>query len=278
MGILAAGCTVAFLQTVYAEPDPREIVRHSIDNYLRDWRASRDAFTYTQKDITESDGKKTVEVSEIMPLNGTPYERLISKDGQALSADEQRKEDRKYERTLHQRQKETEAERQERIRKYERERDFVKDIPEAYDFKLLGEENVEGRPAWVITMKPHPGFVPTTPHGSILAHIEGKLWIDKEDCQWAKAEAHVADTISIGWIVARVQPGTNFSVEQTRVENGIWMPKKITISGAAHVLLVHTKAINEELLYSGYRKDTPASISAQKPAKPAHPAGSQSFQ
>lgn len=245
-------------------PNPKAIVKQSIENYLRDWRASRNTFTYTQKDITEADGKKHVEVSEILPLDGTPYERVISKDGHPLSPEEKRREDRKYEHAVRQRQKETPEEKRERIRKYDEERSFVRDIPEAYDFKLVDEENVEGRPAWVITMTPRNGFVPSTPHGNLLEHIEGKLWIDKEDLQWAKAEAHVADTISIGWIVARVEPGTTFAVEQTRVENGIWMPKRITINGSAHVMLVHTKAISEELVYSGYRKE-PAESAENRP-------------
>jgi hypothetical protein len=260
--MVAAGCALAAAPAITVQPDPKEIVRRSIENYERDWRAARNTFTYTQKDVTEADGKRTVEVSEVIPLDGTPYERLISKDGRPISPEEQRKEQKKYEHTLRQRQKETPAERRERIRKYERERDFVKEIPQAYEFKLMGEEIVEGRPAWVITMTPRPGFVPSTPHAELLEHISGKLWIDEEDIQWAKAEARVSDTISIGWILARVDPGTTFTVAQTRVENGIWMPRRITINGAAHVLLVHTKTINEELLYSGYRKGN--SVSAEK--------------
>jgi hypothetical protein len=260
--MLAAGCAAAGFAVVDVQPDAKEIVVRSIHNYERDWRASRNTFTYTQKDITEADGKRTVEVSEVMPLDGTPYERLISKDGRPLSPEERRKEEKKYEHAVRQREKETPAERKERIHKYERERDFVKDISEAYDFKLVGEENIEGRPAWVITMTPRAGFIPSTPHGAILEHIAGKLWIDKEDCQWARAEARVSDTIGIGWIVARIAPGTAFTVEQTRVENGIWMPRRITINGSAQVMLVHTKSINEELLYSGYRKENSTSARA----------------
>ncbi len=264
--LLFSSLVAGFLSAsaVYGQVDPKEIVRQSIQNYERDWRASRDTWTYTQKDLTQSDGTKAVEVSEIIPLDGTPYERLMSKDGHALTPEEQRKEERKYQRALRLREKESRDERAERIRKYDSERAFVKDIPEAYDFRLLGEESVENRPAWVITMTPRAGFVPSTPHGALLTHIEGKLWIDKEDLQWAKAEAHVFETIGIGWILARVQPGTKFTVEQTRVENGLWMPRRITISGAAHVLLFHNKAIDEELTYSGYRRTD--SVSAQKQA------------
>jgi hypothetical protein len=259
-GCVDVACVSATL--AYGQVDPKEIVRQSIGNYERDWRTAQRGWAYTQTDLIESEGTKGVEVSEVIPLAGTPYERLITRDGHPLTPAEQRKEDRKYERALRQREKETPSEREARIRKYENGRAFVKDIPEAYSFNLMGEEVVEGRPAWVITMAPRSGFTPSTPHGAMLEHIEGKLWIDKEDVQWAKAEAHVIDTIGIGWILARIEPGTQFRVKQTRVANGLWMPRHITIAGAAHVLLVHTKTINEELTYSGYRPDS--STSAQR--------------
>jgi hypothetical protein len=40
------------------------------------------------------------------------------------------------------------------------------------------------------------------------------------------------------------------------------MPRRITIAGGAHVMMVYNKHLNEELTYSGYRRD--GSISAEK--------------
>lgn len=250
--------------SAYGQVDPKEIVSQSIRNYERDWRAARTNWAYTQTDVAQSDDTQSdamkVDVTEVTPLAGTPYERLVLKDGHPLTSAEQRKEERKYERALRQRENETSSERETRIRKYENERGFVKDIPEAYNFKLLGEEVVDGRPTWVIGMTPRPEFTPSEPHGAMLGHIEGKLWIDKEEVQWAKAEAHVIDTIGIGWILARIVPGTRFTVEQTRVENGLWMPRRITIAGAAHVMMLLSKPIREEISYTGYRKDGGVSV------------------
>ena len=231
----------------------------------------------TQTDITKSDGTKEVEVSEVIPLDGTPYERLIRKNGHPLTPAEQRKEDRKYERALRQREEETPAEREARIRKYDEQRAFVSDIPNAYDFRLLGEEMVDGRPSWVIGMTPRANFTPTAPHGSMLEHIEGKLWIDEEDIQWAKAEAHVIDTIGIGWILARIERGTRFTLEQTRIESGLWMPRRIAIAGAARVMIFHSKSLSEELTWSGYRRADSVSVDKHTGADPATPGVSKSF-
>ncbi len=235
----------------WGQIDPQVIVRQSVANCERDWRESVN-WAWTQTDISVSEDRKETTISQMIPLAGTPYERLILKDGHPLSAEEQRKENRKFEKVLEQRENEPRAEREARIRKYESERAFLQDIPNAYNFTLLGEENVEGRPAWVIRMTPRRGFMPTTSRSALLEHIEGKLWIDKQDLQWAKAEAHAIDTVSIGWIVARIGPGANFTFEQTRVADGLWMPKRLCVDGLVRVMMIYPKYLNEIVTYTDY--------------------------
>jgi hypothetical protein len=249
------------VSTVWGQLEPKEIVRKAIVNYGRDWREQR-KWAWTETDTTASDETKEIEVGEVAPLYGTPYERLIRKNGHPLSAEEQRREDRKYQRARKERENESPAERAARIRKYDESREFIADVPEAFNFKLIREETIDGRPAWVIQMTPRPGFLPTAPHAAMMEHLNATMWVDKQDFRLAKAQDHVIDTISIGWILARVGPGTNFEVDQTRVANGIWMPSILKINGFAHVLLVHSKSLNEELAYSGYRPAT--SVSAEK--------------
>lgn len=235
----------------WGQPDPQAIVRQSVANCERDWNAGA-TWAWTQTDISDTDGKKEITVSEVLPVGGTPYERVIRKDGRPLSPDEQRRENRKYLKIVNLRENEPPAEREARIRKYENERAFLRDIPNAYKFTLLGEENIEGRPAWVIGMTPRPDFVSTAPHSSMLQRFQGKLWIDKEDLQWAKAEARAVDTVTIGWIVARVGPGARFTYEQTRIADGLWMPKHFHVSGVVRLMMLCTRDLNEDVTYSDY--------------------------
>ncbi len=217
-------------------------------------------WSYTETDVSAGDGQPQVSVSAVMPLEGTPYERVLQKDGKPLPEDEERREQRKYEEEYRKRQSESPEQRRARIEKFDKDRAFVAEIPEAYDFRIVGEESVCNRPAWVLSLTPKSGYVPVNSRASMLKHIEGKLWIDKQDVQWAKAEAHVIDVISIGFILARIGPGARITMLTTRVAPGLWMPTEITINGTARVLLVHNKNLDERITFSGYH---------QGPAKPA---------
>jgi hypothetical protein len=256
--IAAAFVSAAVTSPASAQIDPRALVRQSIVNYDHDWREAM-SWAYTKTDVSKDDNGKKVDVFEVAPLAGTPYDRLILRNGQPLDAAEQRKEDRKYEKTLKERTGESPRQRAERIQKYAKARAFIDEVPNAYDFKLLGSELVDGRPAWVVQLTPLAGFVPESPYAAMLRHIEGKLWIDKQDTRWARAEAPVMDTISIGVILARIEPGTNFAVEQARIADDLWLPKRIVINGTARVLLVHDKSFAEQLSFSAYHKESATS-------------------
>lgn len=247
---------LAGVYSAWAGVDVNAIVDESVRNYERDWRAAAKDWTCVQTDVTRTGSKQETDVSEVVPLDGTPYDLPVKKDGQPLSPAAKRREERKFQHTARERAEESPAEREARIRKYENERAFIRDIPRAYKFRLEGEESVNGRPAWVVSMTPRPEFTAATPHGNMLNHIEGKLWIDKQDVQWSRAEAYVMDPIGVGWILARIEKGTRFILEQTRVADGLWLPKHLTVEGTALVMMVHAKPLNEEVTWSGYHRQS----------------------
>lgn len=271
LALFAAGAISAGAQV-----NVKALVEQSVRNYESDWRNEAAYWASTETDISQSDGRKQIDISEVIPIDGTPYDRLLTRDGHPLKGEALRRQERKFDHVVQERESETPSEREARIRKYESERAFVKDIPNAYTFSLTGEEPVSGRPAWVVKMTPRAEFTPTTAHSAMLKHIEGTLWIDKQDVQWAKAEARVIDPVNVAWFLARVERGTCFSVEQTRVADGLWMPQRITVMGSALVMMLHTKPIAEEMTWSGYRKANSQSASKAAP-KTTESAMSKSF-
>jgi len=57
--------------------------------------------------------------------------------------------------------------------------------------------------------------------------VEGKLWVDKQDFGWIKVDGKVIQPFSMGLFLARVLGGSQITMEQTRFDDGIWMPTRI---------------------------------------------------
>ncbi len=243
--------------------DVREIMRRAVDKDIVDWQAAKD-YTFLEKvreDKLDRGGhveSSKLETSEILVLYGEPFERLVERDGKPLPAKDQSKEDEKFEKETKKRENETPEERRKRLEKYEKERQddraFVREILDAYDFKLVGEEVLNGRKAWVIDGTPHPGFEAKRKEAKILPKIKPRFWIDQQDYTWSKLTGEITDTISFGWVIARMHQGTRFEMQQERVNGEVWLPERVDVHLDARVALL--KGYNEDVhvTYSDYRK------------------------
>ncbi|MDQ6662775.1 MAG: hypothetical protein M3Z23_00070 [Acidobacteriota bacterium] len=267
--VVGMAAAMAFVPALTGQPDARELVRKSLDNYQRDWRATVN-YTYTQRDVEMRSGAKSITVNQVVTIEGTPYERLIGKDGHPLTTAEESKEKEKYERTLEARRHESPSERQKRIADYEKQRGFLKEVPDAFQFKLLGERTIEGRPAYLVECTPNPNYLPHSMSSRIFPKIQAKLYIDKQDLEWMRAEADVMDTVSFGFILARVSKGSKILLERMRLKDGIWVVKRIDVNGTARIMMVKTRDLNEEITYSNYHLVNTAASSAQSAGNTAN--------
>src|SRR5260370_28077185 len=110
-----------------------------------------------------------VDVSRIILVNGVPFEQLVERNGQAPSAEEQRKQQEKLDKLKH----ETPEERAARLRKAWENSSFIPEEPEAFDFQGIGEEVVNGRPDYLLQATPHPGYYAHGKYGKMLSYAEG---------------------------------------------------------------------------------------------------------
>jgi hypothetical protein len=72
--------------------------------------------------------------------------------------------------------------------------------------------------------------------------------------QWVRIEAETEDTISWGWFIARLDRGAKIVLEQTRVNDEIWLPKRQVVSGSGRLGLVKRIALEQETTWNNYRK------------------------
>jgi hypothetical protein len=247
-------------------PDARQIVGPSVAATERSWQA-RSNYTYTERDEDRrlnSLGEmksENVHVTRMILVNGARFEELMEHNGQLPSAKEQRKRDEDLEKLKH--QTHTPDEQAARLRKDQENRSFLRDVLDAFDFGVIGEEIVGSRPAYVLQATPHPGYHAHGKYGKMFSKVEGKLWVDKQDFGWIKIDGQVTQPFSMGLFVARVERGSHIILEQTCVGDAVWVPKRIEVRATARILFLKSLGIERILTYSDYRPagDGPYSVS-----------------
>jgi hypothetical protein len=251
-------------QSLVGVLDARQIVGPSVAATERSWEV-RDHYTYMERnedrrlDPLGHVKSENVDVSRMILVNGARFEQLMEHNGQLPSASEQRKLDEDLEKLKH----ETPAEKTARLRKDQENRSFLRDVLEAFDFHLIGEEVLGGRAAYVLRATPHSGYHAHGKYGKMFSKVEGKLWVDKQDFGWIKVDGEVTQSFSMGLFVARVQRGSHIILEQTNVGDAVWVPKRLEVRASARILFLKSLAIERILTYSDYRPvaDSPYSVS-----------------
>src|SRR5262249_1828396 len=148
------------------------------------------SYTCRQHEIEKKLGKhgdvKSTEVKtyDVNFYYGREYSRLVEKNDERLSDADRRKEDEKLEKCLSKLRNQSEEERAKHEAREKKEREeeraFLRDMVNAYDFTLVGNETVNGADTWVIEATPRKDFHPTQPHADVLAKIKGNIWIEKK--------------------------------------------------------------------------------------------------
>ena len=245
------------------EPDPREIVRRSVQQMDHNLAAARNYTFLERSETRELDSAVHVKTRKILlydvtMLEGSPYRRLVGKDDHSLSPDEQRIEQAKLAESIAERRKERPEARARRIaeweRKRQREREPVDEVPDAFNFRIAGEESIGGRTAWILEGTPRPGYRAHSTIARLFPKFRGRIWIDKADYQWVKTEAEATDNISWGLFIARLAKGARVEIEMTRVNDEVWLPKHIAAKASARLALVKRYNIETDTTYSNYRK------------------------
>jgi hypothetical protein len=247
------------------QTDARQIAERSIAVANRNW-AARHSYTYVECDEEsrlDSEGRKKstdVRVSRTLFVNGDTIEQAVSHNG-GLPTPEQKRKDQEL---LRRWRSETLRERTARLREKKENRAFLNEVINAFNFRLLGEQIIDGRPAYILEAMPKSGYHTHSKYGNMFSKVHGKLWIDEEEFGWIKVDANVVAPFSMGLFLARVQPGTHIVFEQTRVAEGTWLPKRIEIKAEAKIIFLKNYQMQEVITYSEYHPTEPAQVVAER--------------
>jgi hypothetical protein len=271
--VLVLACAFAFGQQNQApaaattpslsQDQIRELIRQTAEKDMENDKRQRD-YTYIQREEEHKlDGKGQVKstetkTSEIMELYGEPVERLVAKDDKPLSDKDAKKEEEKIQKVIEKRKNESEEDRRKREAKEEKEREenrqFVREVADAYNFHLAGIESLAGRDTYVIDGEPKPGYQAHLKEAKILPKFRFRAWIDKDESQWKKLDIQCIDTVSFGLFLARIHKGSRIVIEQTRINDEVWLPQHINVKVDARLALLKDFNLEDDITYRDYKK------------------------
>lgn len=256
LSLLALSVTCPIFSWAASGLSADDIVQRSVTANDADWKAAPE-YAFTETDIVRKGGRTTRKKYEVLMIAGSTYHRLLAVNGRALSPAQAREEEQKLQREVVRRRKESPDARRKRIAKYSLERrqdhELMSEMTKAFQYRLLGNETINGRRCYVIEATPKPGYAPPNRDTKVLTGMRGKLWIDADEFQWVKVHAEVFRPVAFGLFIAHVQPGTDFTLEETPVAKGIWLPSHFSNQVKANILGVWSRNSNDDETYTDYR-------------------------
>ncbi len=188
--------------------------------------------------------------------------RQIEKNDQPLTQKEQEKADENAKKSLEnvdkyiteQQEKKAKAKPEE---KPEEKTNFYSEVLKASNLVNPRREKFRGRDVIVFDFEPNPNFDLKNAKSmlKVFGKVAGVIWVDEKDKEVVRMEAVLADNFNIGGgLVAKLQKGASFVLEQEYVNNEIWLPSLNEINLSARVLLVKGMKINQVIKTYNYGK------------------------
>ncbi|MGH9406660.1 MAG: hypothetical protein ACRD3D_12600 [Terriglobia bacterium] len=236
-------------------------------------RLEQEREKYSFSDIEEQDDlsrddkvkRKTVHEYDVFFLHGYLVRRLVEKDGKALSASAQKKEDARVRKL---------------VEKYERKAE-KKSRPDddgvgiaaflrASRFTHPRWTGLAGRLVLEFDFEPNPNYRPKTFVERVVHTLSGEMWADAQAGEVVRLQARFDRSFRIdGGLLASLEKGTSVIAEQMLVGGSVWMPSYTSIHASGRLFLIKSERLNVTDRYSDYRIFHVESLS--KIAPPAKP-------
>ena len=213
--------------------------------------------------------KETVKTFEVFPIaNRAPILKLISENGAPLSGERAAKEEKRVEDEFLRAERDRDKnEQQEQRRRAERQRkkaargkaeeddEFeISQFLKVCEFVSPRHERLRDRDAIVFDFRSRPGFKPSNRQEDLISKLVGVVWIDPADKQVMRLEARLAEGFKMaGGLLLSLRPGAALVMEQTRMEEGIWLPRLAQINLSVKVLLFAGGEVNKTIEWSDYK-------------------------
>ena len=248
--VLAALAWVFLGTASAAEPaeSPRQLIKDVVFNELNDHQ-HHGFFAYRDSKRT---GQQTVVKEEVETREGR-VSRLLSTDGNPLTAAEQQQEARRLLSLLQDR-----AQQQKLLSDYQADEDrigrIVSLLPEGFLFEY------EGTQGGTIRLKywPNPAFNPPSYEARVFHAMSGTVWIDAREKRLIRLEGQLVSNVDFGYgLLGRLDKGGIFDMQRVEVAPEHWKTRRLDVHIKGHVILLKCVSKDQQETRSDFRQVPP---------------------
>ena len=236
---------------------------HDVERHQRaDEAKVKDYIFRRTETMDESDGhggvkKREVRAFDVFWLGGVEVQRLVSKDGQPLSAAELRKEDERIDKEVAKAKEKREKgeSKGQATDSHGNEEVPVSRILELGTFSNARRVQRDGRDTIVADYTGDPKAKTRNQAEEVIHDLVGTVWIDEQDKELVQTQGQFARSFKIGGgLVANIHEGTSFSMRQQKVNGEVWLPIELEFHGTARILLLLKIDGSARIVDSDFRK------------------------
>jgi hypothetical protein len=246
---------------LWGAEDASQILKRLVEADIKNWEHARQ-YAYTEELTNFAYGKNGqatqngAAVWEVIFVEGLEYKKLISVDGKPLDAKGQAREEKKLRQTAEERRN------QRRAGAFHPtvNTGSFHDLLTLFDNRLLGEEEIRGRKAWMIESTPQAGRIPANRYEKEVLSFRHKLWIDE-------AENFPLKTVkTVVGAHIYMKPGSTITSEFEKINDDAWLAVRMSNDFHFQFARFIKPSGRSDYQYSKFRKfDVQSTISLDPP-------------
>jgi hypothetical protein len=261
--LMMAGALLA-APTDLSLPDGNTLVRELAQKQRR-WEELLNTYTYdvevVREDLDKDDRvtKRESRRFEVFYVKGRPIRRQVAEDGRPLDAQRQAKVDREV-------KEKVDAVNEQRVA-VETPAVRLSQILERYEFRAVGREEANGRPAIVLEFTALPGSRPIA-HDDVLRNLAGRVWMDEAEREVVRAEVRSTTGMKFFLGLGASISAMSGVFEFRKVGDTLWLPLRDETRATGRMFLFKSFRTRVVHTYGNFRRfDVQSEEKLHPPAK-----------
>ena len=223
-----------------------ELVRGMVKNELKAMDEDHSHWMYRLETVEHG----TKETKEVVETKDGDVTRLVERNGQPLSPEEQKAEDERMDKFIHD-PAEQKKQQQDVADDSRKMKQLLGMLPEALTYSA---PEVSGSTT-KLKFQPNPAFHPPSREAHVFHEMEGELVVDTKQQRIVEFSGHLIDTVGFGGgLLGHLEKGGQFIVNRAELAPGDWETTEMTVNMRGKALLFKSISVRQKELHTNFER------------------------